>query len=355
MNIKQLLYSIVCLFVFLLASCEETLNLKLPEHAPLITVNCILNENENIELELTGSQSYPQLIDSTLTIKDASVKLYEDGVYICNLFYKESYQRRYEYGNHLTLFRNYQVLDGISPQKNHTYSILVSAPNFNEVSAETLIPEIVPIISVDTNTVFTQVGQNLIKALECRIKFSDPPGERNFYLFSISRLGLLYESPFVFENPGTWIVNCNVPFFCNDLNAVYYKFPASSWGFPVRGTENEEIILYKVFIADDSFNGTNYTLKVLINPGCLIDLAYPTVPGEKFTMRKINFKLFSINEAYYKYARSNYVQVYKRNDIFSESCLVYNNIKNGVGIFTGTSVSIDSSILLPVYYTPSFK
>ena len=353
--IRPICLLIIFTSILLILSCEETLNLRIPESDPMITLNCILNEDEPIQLEVTSSQPYPPLVDSTLTIKDASVILYEDGVFIGNLFYKESYQRRYESGNHLTLFRNYQALNGFSPKKNHTYSVFVSAPNFREVSAETFLPDSVPITSIDTSTVFTQVGQNLIKVIDCTISFSDPPDKRNFYLFSISRRGLLYESPLVFENPGTSSVVYQVPFLCNDLNAVYYKFPVGFWGFPVPGSENEEAMLYKVFLSDDSFNGMNYTLKIQIDVGYLFDLSFPPAPGEKFTMRNINFKLFSIDEAYYKYALSNYVQVYKRDDIFSEPVIVYNNIKNGVGIFSGTSVSLDSSILLPVYYPPSFK
>jgi len=352
---KSISLPIIFSSILLVMSCEETLNLSMPEHSPMITLNCILNENEPIQLELTSSQPYPPLIDSTLTIKNATVKLFEDGVYIDDLLYIESYQRRYELGNHLTLIRNYQTLNGFCPETDHTYSILVSAPNFPEVSAETFIPESVPIISIDTSTIYTQVGQNLVKVLECTILFYDPPENRNFYLFSISRRGLLYESPLVFGNSGTSYVNYTVPFLCDDLNAIYYKFPVSSWGFPIPGVENEEIMLYKIFLSDDSFNGMSFSLKVLIDYGYLCDLAYPPVPGEKFTFRKINFRLSSINEAYYKYAQSNYVQVYKRDDIFSEPVLVYNNIKNGVGIFTGTSVSIDSSIFLPIYYPPYFK
>ena len=106
-----------------------------------------------------------------------------------------------------------------------------------------------------------------------------------------------------------------------------------------------------IFISDDSFDGKTYELKVLI-PLNLSDMAYHPVSGEKFTLRKINFELSSINEEYYKYARSNYVQVYKKNDMFSEPCTVYSNIYNGVGIFSGSSVSIDSSIVMPVYYSP---
>ena len=352
---KQTFLIVFISYILIIVACEGTLDLRTLESSQMITLNSILIENEPIQVEITCSQNYPPGIDTTLTIKNAIVRLYEDEVFIENLYYKESYQRRYEYGNHLNLFRNYQSLDEFFPTKNHKYSILVSAPDFEEVFSSTIIPENVRIISVDTATIFTLIGQNLVKVLECSIKFSDPPDRKNYYLLKIFRRGLLYESPFVFDNPGTSIVNYSIPFLCNDLNVISYKYPVGTWGIREPGSESEENLLFNVFLSDDSFDGTNYIIKVLIDFGNLFDLAYPPIPGEEFTMRKIYLNLFSIDEAYFKYARSNYSQVYKRDDIFSEPCLVYNNIKNGVGIFAGASVSSDSSLYLPIFYQTIFK
>jgi hypothetical protein len=78
------------------------------------------------------------------------------------------------------------------------------------------------------------------------------------------------------------------------------------------------------------------------------------IAGEKFTLRKLNFNLYSINKEYYKYARSYFTQVYKKNDMFSEPVRVYSNIVNGAGIFSSSSVSIDSSIVVPVWYAVAF-
>jgi hypothetical protein len=116
-----------------------------------------------------------------------------------------------------------------------------------------------------------------------------------------------------------------------------------------QNLEEEEAIPDKIFIADDSFDGKTYELIVLIPIDNLADMAYP-LQGEKFILRKINFELSSINEEYYKYARSNFIQVYKKNDYFSEPVYVYNNIVKGTGIFSGSSLSVDSSIVMPIYY-----
>lgn len=317
----------------------------------MITVNCILNEGEPIQMRISRSQPYPPLTDSDLVIKNAIVKLFEDDIYIDDLVYQETYKymNRFEYRN---LTDNYFSLNQFSPGLNHTYSVKVNAPDFQEVTSSTTIPNPVPIISVDTNTVFTMSGGYQYKTIECTIRFKDTPGDRNCYELTITRHGLYYSCPSIdWSKCNTSEIIYTIPFICHDLNALSYRMPSGSPGSFVPGLEDEEIMSNRVFIADDSFDGMTYELKVLI-PVAYSDAAYPPISGEKFTLRKINFELSSINEEYYKYARSNYVQVYKKNDMFSEPCTVYSNIYNGVGIFSGSSVFIDSSIVMPVYYSP---
>jgi hypothetical protein len=339
--------------ILLLYSCEEILQIKIPDNGPMITVNCILNEGEPIQMRISRSQPYPPLTDTDLVIKNAVVKLFEDDVYIEDLVYQETYKfmngRGYRY-----LTKNYFSLNQFSPGLNHTYSIKVSAPDFPEVTSSTTIPNPVPLISVDTNTVYTMSGKYQYKTIECKIKFRDPPGIRNCYKFSITRFGSLYERPGISGYSGTSTVKYIVPFFCHDLNAVYFKRPPESQVSVIPDLEEEEAMPDKIYIADDSFDGLTYELVVLIPVGYLFDMAYPP-HGVKFTMRKINFELSSINEEYYKYARSNYIQVYKKNDFFSEPCYVFSNIDNGVGIFSGTSVSVDSSIVMPVTYNMPYS
>jgi len=169
------------LLILLFPSCEEILNIKVPEHSPLITVNCILNEDEPIQMEINSSQPYPPLFDTSLTIKDATVKLFEDDVFVEDLVYQESYQLR--------KYSSYHSLNGFKPLSNHSYSIIVTAPGFKEATAKTNFPEAVPVLSIDTSTVLTKYSNYSIKALECIIKFRDPSGIKNYYKLGIKRFG----------------------------------------------------------------------------------------------------------------------------------------------------------------------
>jgi len=348
---KQNLLLAILLLILVLQSCEEILQIKIPESGPMITVNCILNEGVPIQMRVSGSQPYPPITDTDLVIKNATVKLYEDNVYIEDLAYNETFNvMRIP---HVTA--EYHSLNQFRPRTDHSYSIKVSSPGFPDVNSSTYLPDPVPIISIDTSTVYTMSGPYQYKTIECKIKFRDPPGIRNYYKLSLSRVGSYYlRAGSIPGYSGTFTVEYSIPFICHDLNAVYFKKPPESQVLVIPDFQEDEAIPDKIYLADDSFDGKMYELIVMIPFYLLEDRAY-SPSGVKFKMRKINFELSSITEEYYKYARSNYIQIYKKNDFFSEPCYVYNNIVNGTGIFSGSSASVDSSILLPIYYLGMLK
>ena len=130
---------------------------------------------------------------------------------------------------------------------------------------------------------------------------------------------------------------------------VYQTYPGIVFPEP----ENEEPWYLEAFLSDNQFNGKEYEIKVVVFPDDLFDQAFP--PGEKETYRKIQVKLYSINEEYYKYSKSYFDQMISKNNAFSEPVQVYTNIVNGAGIFTGASVSIDTSISYSIKYNPFLK
>ncbi len=292
-------------------------------------------------MEINSSQPYPPLFDTSLTIKDATVKLFEDDVFVEDLVYQESYQLRNKYSN-------YHSLNRFKPLSNHSYSIIVTAPGFTEAAAKTNFPEAVPVLSIDTSSVLTRYSNYSINALECTIKFNDPSGKKNYYKLGIKRSGKFTECDFQGLNCKTQIFKKALPYFCYDLNAVYFrKSPDMPGSIPLEKEDNEYWI-DEVFLSDASFDGLTYELKVLI-PLPLVDIEIMSGDIKSDFLSKIYFNLYSINEDYYLYARSYFTQVYKKNDMFSEPILVYSNIEKGLGIFSGTSVSVDSSIVMTVH------
>lgn len=342
--------SFLVALVILTFSCEGIIDVNTKEHQPLIVVSSVIRENSQVAVQLTSSQTYPPLYDSMEVISNATVKFYEDGIFSGDLIYNESKRRTPDSYELPHLICDYRMPADYMPRPGHKYTLSVSAPGFSAVSAETFIPEAIPIISVDTSTVMIISEGYLKKTLECIVRFSDPPGKGNCYELEILRDGL-------HETCADWGMNCTtyevvkkIHYHCFDANAVYFRRSRGSPGsiFP----SGEEDIHYSdmFFFSDASFDGQLYALKVYIPEESLSDYADAPVPGAKFTMRKLGFNLLSINEEYYRYSRSYYMQVYRKYDMFSEPVQVYSNIRNGCGIFTSASVSIDSSIAVPVHY-----
>lgn len=330
---------------FLFTSCESNMNVDIPVQAPKLTVNCILKTDEAVTMQITESQSYLESTDTSKFVRNAMVQLFEDNILVDNLIYNEYKQFNQKFGNYISL-------KGVIPSPDYSYRLEVNVPGFEEVTSITSIPQPVPILSVDTNTVFIKNGDYTYKTLECAIKFEDPLEIKNYYKLSIDRLGL-------FETCKNWGTNCKTElghyggtFFCNDINSIYYRRNPDTPGGISFEKENEERWFREIFLTDNTFDGKIYVLKVLIPMFWFSDLAPSPNPGEKFTPRKVNIKLYSVNEEYYKYSNSYFNQTYKKNDMFSEPIQVYSNIIHGGGIFSGASVSIDSSVVMPVNYNP---
>ena len=341
---RNYLIGIFLLLILIAEACESDLNLDIPDSSPILTVNCILKDDESVSMAVT--ESLPNKISSdTITIvRNASVILTNDDGLSENLIYREQ-----KFNNRIT--GDYISLNGYKPISENTYQIRIEVLGFEIITSATVIPKSIPILSVDTNTTYINNGGNIYKVLECTVRFEDPIQTGNYYKLSIDRYGLTdhYVSyPF---GRTTETVKYQAYFFCPNNNAVYMRINHSTPGSISLENEDKEIWVNEIFIADDACNGSIYELKIYVWPAWFNDRAYPPA-GEKITNRTAYIRLYSINEEYYKYANSYFNQLIKRNDIFSEPVQVYSNISNGTGIFSGASASIDSTIVIPVHYNP---
>jgi len=342
-HLKQFLLASLVIQVFSI-SCSDQLEIDLPEHPSIGVINSILSTDVPVSVTLTCSRPYPSNADTSSAISNAEVKIYKDGVYMEDLTFQ-----RYHVGN--KVYRDYLSHDNLVPEIGHQYNVKVIAQGFPEMAAETTIPEPVPIISVDTLTDQIQFGSQSTEAWEFNIRFQDPPAKGNYYRLLIDRAA--YNEDLGVGPMG--LIHVRVGFISNDLNLVYFERARDSFYFLNMDNDIEDALKPDVFLSDETFNGQEYLLKLYVPKYLFLDIAFPPVPGTKFDMRKLYFKLYSVNEEFYSYASSYFAQRYKVNDIFSEPIQVRSNIKNGSGIFTGSSVSVDSSIAVPVRYSPLLK
>lgn len=188
---------------------------------------------------------------------------------------------------------------------NTSYSIEVSHPDYNAVSATTQTLSGVPILSVDT----TSILQNNESRLRFELKFNDPGADENYYLIHVD-IQEVYETD-TFSYP--LYVMSNDPAIDNSGNT---DIDGSTYDMPYLALE------------DKTFNGGTKTLVFTsYNP-----FAWSSNPSSKLTI-----KLTNMNRETYLYFKS--VNLFGQQDIFSEPVKIFSNILEGFGIFGFMSYS----------------
>jgi hypothetical protein len=321
-NLILLLFSII----FLSQGCESNLPIDQKDQTPLISVNGILTQNMPGSVEITKSVSYNNTSDKVEIVENALVRLLANNNVVDTFNFREIVTNSSLNGKQVS--RRYVSANNYLPEPGTHYKLQISVPGYDEITSSTLIPPPVQIISVDTNTTHIILSGYPQKVLECTVRIHDPVATKNYYKLKI--------------DGGSNLVN-NLTSL--DDNLIYLKYNYDTPGFFSLEDEEEGVHwVSEVFTSDASFNGEIKDIKVFIFWG-FVEIHGLTKAISK--TNSLNIKLYSINEEYYKYSESYFKQLIKKNNIFSEPIMVYSNMSNGVGIFSGESVAIDSSIILP--------
>lgn len=206
----------------------------------------------------------------------------------------------------------------LKPKVGVVYTIKVSVPGFDPVTATNSIPESVPIESVDyANTGQTEINQSKNIKFDVSVTFKDPVEEENFYhLVFLQKLHQYSITP-----EGDTVLSEMV------VNAPLTVYP-SSLDLPVTAYYDRRSFLIK----DQLFNGAKISLDFWgvydFDPGHYL-------PGDFI------IELRTVSEAYYLYHITLSRQVNTNNPL-SEGVVVYDNVENGEGIFAGYSSSFNA-------------
>jgi hypothetical protein len=239
-------------------------------------------------------------------IKDSTaiINVYEDGQFFCKL--KPMTVLRdsgYSYEFQKIYYTSYKKVS-----EGKTYTITATHKDFESVSAKTTVPFNVPIISVDTFTFKKHevlpryydddpmhyiLFDTIIQYTMFTINFLDPPNDLNYY--------------------GVEIITKDgyrVQFLDDPIIETQFQ----------RNTGNPQVNLF----TDKFIQGKKY--------------------GFQYTVRSAqadsqSFRLYSLNEDYYKYTLSVHNYNSKTYDTYQEPTPIYSNIQNGIGIFGGFSLS----------------
>lgn len=278
----------ITLFLLIFPGCETIIKVDLPEHDPLLVINAVIQPGSFWNVNVTRSIGILET-GPPANVPDATVEIWQDNQLLVNL----AYAGDGDYRSSANL-----------PQAGIDYTLRVSAPGFDAIRADTRIPMVTPIDSAITSgSISTGTGD-----IDLAIYFTDRANEDNFYSLRIIDSNL--PGP-----PGSEYL-----FFTS-------KEPALQGSNQFFGIDEE-----------NTFEGIEALFDDVLLDGKHNRLDITYFDWSQFG-QSAEVQLLTITEAQYRYALAADLQTETDDNPFAEPVLIFSNIDNGLGIFTGFSIS----------------
>ena len=307
---KKILFAL-CLLLF--ASCTRDVVLVLPPVSPRL----VLNASVSPDTDVTAFLSKSWFVLDTVTddgVEDGSIQV----------FINDRLQGRMQPVSD-SRFTGRYVLPRCRVRAGDRLRLEAEAGGFDPVGGETVIPDPVEVLSVDTVR-FTRFGYGGYEypSIRLYVRFRDKPDKRNYYR-------LIIEKQTEFQK-GDSVITCS-SMYRSELNytdwlGVVYEDPVfRSTVTTCRGT-----------FTDDMFDGKDYTVRSSFWP---VDSSFK---GDSVTTTvHYDIRLMAISEEYYRYL------VVIRNfsislgdaylDGLVEPTATYTNVEGGFGIVAGCQLA----------------
>jgi len=337
---KQIRFVLGITALFLMVSCEKDIEFSGKITEPLLVVNSLATPDTILTVKVTESKFFLSNGYTYEPVTDATVKLFVNGVlnqemvHLANGIYESDYM----------------------PVSGERLHLEVSAPGFETVESEVLVPEKTSIISIDTTISLTDsypmlngnyygsasnttylydtVGYYYNNEYNITLNFKDPSEEVNYY-----RLAVMAKKTF----DDTTIVESYSFFEFTDIVSGNSAANESSI-FDFQSTSNT----YNVF-SDELFDGDEYPLKFKVSQSVIN--YKPGFEGQGYYERnpekvELLIDLQSISKSYYLYLKT--VSSYSGDgNFFSEPVQIHSNIDGGIGILGSYTRNIKSIVLTP--------
>jgi hypothetical protein len=190
----------VLIFALLLgwSGCVTDLEVPLPEHDPLLVVECVLRPGQAPFLFLTRSYAINEVVTpADILVGDATVEIWSEGQRLSTLPYRD------------TLLR-FDPIEPADPERDisghyhdpsliveagKTYELRVSHPDYPDLRAVSQVPSIPEIVDVQLfrdsiversrlGSIGGQVARTRVRSI-LRVKVQDPAERQNHYLFDV--------------------------------------------------------------------------------------------------------------------------------------------------------------------------
>jgi len=270
------LKNILFLLCSLIISCEQIVEIDLPDYEPQITLSCYYQLNDiGIEARLTDSHSILNS-DYINGISGATIQLYEND----QLFVTFINGSNNGYGHPIN-----EPL-----QAGNRYEITVDAEGFESVSAIQMMPN-APVFELVNYT----NGSNIIidgrKQDIYEIALQDEVGVDNYYEFNI----------YIYQK--------------NSPNAL--------WSHRHVRSRNPylETVKTSMYLKDDAFDGETYHIELLTN-------------RQDTTFFDVKVEVVGITRDKYFFVKTILAYNNIQGNPFAEPVIVHTNVENGQGIFS---------------------
>lgn len=304
-----LLYSVL---LFLFCACQKE-NVEIPDTGRKLVINGLITTDSLINVWISHSYFYKDLYMGWATFPEfdsADVRFYRNNIILDSLYYLDQNSSQYEVYPTSNYWSN-----KVFPLPGKEYEIMVKRPGFPDATATTTIPRFVKIERIDTSRV-KGTGSNF--SMNCGIEFTDPPGEKNYYLFNIVKIQMF-----------PWIrrylaFDCHDPIIEEELSSNTGSGSSSGVVFDKYGFA----------FSDKLIDGKKYSLNVSFKVNQIPNTSYIYY-----------FRLISITEDYFKFIQTLNLFNATYTNPLAEPVMVYSNVSGGYGIFAGAAVSTDSIII----------
>ncbi len=299
----------------ILPACEEPIDIVPDAGNPQIVVDANFSSDDFFKVFL--SEERPLQRDTTTYVSDAKVRILinerevgsmslvpADGTYPNRPFYQSTFK----------------------PRLGSTYTLEVEADGFPKIRAASMAPDPVPIINAQLDSVISsrpsQDRRETLYNFYGSITIKDPLAVQNYYHFAETILPIdwftIIEGDTILIQDQEYFL---APVFLTDTQDPSFFELAQENGFLIDDTDfdgQEKVIPFRAAIAFDA----NFRL-----------------------VNSLNVLFRSVSADYYKFHSTYTRQILAQESPFSEPVIVFNNVENGLGNFSGYSTYIDSVVL----------
>jgi hypothetical protein len=298
----------------LLAACSSEINIWVDPLSPCAVLNASLSQDSVITAQISRTlNGLPP--SGSLFINDAGIEVFING-HPRGLMQKDAAPGQY-------------ILPDCYPAAGDHVRMSVVTPDYEPLSAAVTLPARPLILSVDTQTLKTAAGRQIVNM---QLHLKDPPGEKNYYMLSaLARTTLTGAdgirtdvSPLNIIHDEEWLLEEVVYEYAYDSLGVYYPLHS-----------------YQIF-TDELIDGAEYTLKIALTmPVNPLTMPVNLSLGDSTAIITSRCQLIvsSLSESRYLYCRSKALQRKQQDDLFGsiglrEPIPTYTNVLNGYGLLS---------------------